>query len=451
MARSQFQSPLKAVAGHYYAHSDAFAALSADDLTRLGAAESLAKIARTEHFNVARFGRSSDEVSLLNYPKFFEDAFPALLESWHVDLAASRVSYRTYQDSLTPPILHRKELMLAEGHPRRAEFEALTKAAETIGLFQDPTRIGFRETWLRLVRERGYQIAGHELIPIANDETTTASDESKINGSSVARHLTALVRHGFSAPVQALARYGLINSSVEVLDYGCGRGDDVRGLTANGIQAYGWDPHYAPDRPKREADIVNLGFVINVIENFDERTEALRTAYALARKVLAVAAMLASQATLPGRPYRDGFVTSRNTFQKYYTQAQLAGFIADVLGDDPVPVSPGVFFVFRDKDLEQSFLAGRQRNATLLQRLERSESVRGRTPRADRIQFEYEANREAVDALWQTWLRLGREPDKTEIDQLEPLIQGFGSLPRALRASPKCGLLNQSHTRSISC
>ena len=111
-----------------------------------------------------------------------------------------------------------------------------------------------------------------------------------------------------------------------------------------------------------------------MIEDFDERTEALRRAYALTKKVLAVAAMLESQAAQPGRPYRDGFVTSRNTFQKYYSQAQLAAFIADVLDEEPIPVSPGVFFIFRDKDLEQSFLSGRQRNITLLQRLERPES-----------------------------------------------------------------------------
>jgi DNA phosphorothioation-associated putative methyltransferase len=35
--------------------------------------------------------------------------------------------------------------------------------------------------------------------------------------------------------------------------------------------------------------------------------------------------------------------------------------------------------------------------------------------------------------LWQTWLRVGREPDKTEINQFDSLIQAFGSLPRALR------------------
>jgi hypothetical protein len=256
MPRSHFQSQLKAVAAHYYAHAEAFTALPLDDLARLSAAESLAKVARNERFNLVRFGRASDEVSLLNYPEFFEDAFPALHESWHVDLATSRVSYRNYRDSLTPPILHRKELMLADNHPLRAQFQALTKAAEAIGLFRDPTRIGYRESWLRLVRESSYQIVGHELIPIANDETSTAPDETGVNSRPVARHLTALIRHGFSASVQALARYGLINPCVEVLDYGCGRGDDVRGLTANGIQAFGWDPHalvVAKHRRRRRA------------------------------------------------------------------------------------------------------------------------------------------------------------------------------------------------------
>jgi DNA phosphorothioation-associated putative methyltransferase len=431
--KAQLKSSLKAVGRHHYIHLDGFDLLPADATARLVAAESLAQITRGDRFNVARFDNSHDRVALLNYPSFFEDAFPALHESWNVDLTPGRVSYRDYRDSLTPPILHRKELMLPEDHPRRAEFQALTETAESIGLFEDTTRIGFREQWLRLVREKGYQIVGHDLIPIANDEATDVTTAAPTNGGAVARHLTALVRYGFSAPVQALARYGLITPSIEVFDYGCGRGDDVRGLAANGIAAYGWDPYYAPDGTKREADVVNLGFVINVIEDLGERIEALQGAYSFTKRVLAVAAMLASQALQPGRPYGDGFVTSRNTFQKYYTQAELAGFIADVLGEEPIPVSPGVFFVFRDKDLEQSFLVGRQRSLTLLQRLERPESVRVLLPRPDRIQLKYETNREIVDALWQTWLRLGREPDPTDVNQLDSLIQAFGSLTRALR------------------
>ena len=155
--QAQLKSPLKAVGTHHYVHLDGFHLLPADATARLVAAESLAQITRGDRYNVARFDNSHNRVALLNYPSFFEDAFPALHESWNVDLTPGRVSYRSYRDSLTPPILHRKELMLPENHPRRAEFQALTEAAEAIGLFEDTTRIGFREQWLRLVREKGYQ------------------------------------------------------------------------------------------------------------------------------------------------------------------------------------------------------------------------------------------------------------------------------------------------------
>ena len=38
----------------------------------------------------------------------------------------------------------------------------------------------------------------------------------------------------------------------------------------DGLDAVGWDPHFAPDTPKEPTDVVNLGFVINVIEDSDE-------------------------------------------------------------------------------------------------------------------------------------------------------------------------------------
>jgi DNA phosphorothioation-associated putative methyltransferase len=425
----------KSIAGRQYVHVAAFESLPPDLLAKLTVAERLAQTERGQRFNVARFETSSDRISLLNYPAFFDDAFPALYESWQVDLSSGRVGYRTYQNSFNPPILHRKELMLGDNHPRRRELEALTEMAESIGLFKDPARIGFREQWLGLVRETGYRIVGHELVPIANDETVEGLHDLSVDDTSVARHRTALVRYGFSAPIQALSRYGLIHSMAEVFDYGCGRGDDVRGLTANGIAVRGWDPHYAPGEGKREADVVNLGFVINVIEDFEERVTALRGAFALTKGVLAVAAMLRSQDIPAGRPYRDGFLTSRNTFQKYYSQAELGGFIADVLDEEPIPVSPGLFFVFRDKDLEQRFRAGRQRSTHLLQQLARPEPRSARTPRPDRAQLKYEANCVPLEALWNSWLQLGREPDETDIqiEHIDPLISAFGSLTRARR------------------
>src|SRR5262245_43516991 len=117
MSHPQRQSPHKAVAGRHYVHAHAFDLLPQDVSEKLVAAEKIARVTRIQHFHVARFDKLNGWISLLNYPKFFEDAFPALQESWHVETTTARVNYRTYYDSLNPPILHRKELLLPEDHP----------------------------------------------------------------------------------------------------------------------------------------------------------------------------------------------------------------------------------------------------------------------------------------------------------------------------------------------
>jgi hypothetical protein len=201
-----------------------------------------------------------------------------------VDLGAGTVRFRTFADSLNPPILHRKELLLRADHPRRAEFEALTQAAEAVGLFDNPLRIGFQRPWEALLAQKGYRVVGHALVPIGNDEAGAADEDEGSVGVAVGRHRTALSRYGLSAPVQTLARFGFLDGSKALFDYGCGRGDDVRGLRENGIEASGWDPYFAPEEAKHSAPLVNLGFVINVIEDRAERLEALQGAYALAEE-----------------------------------------------------------------------------------------------------------------------------------------------------------------------
>lgn len=37
-------------------------------------------------------------------------------------------------------------------------------------------------------------------------------------------------------------QHGVIRQDCTVLDYGCGRGEDVSLLQKNGLQAEGWDP-----------------------------------------------------------------------------------------------------------------------------------------------------------------------------------------------------------------
>ena len=96
---------------------------------------------------------------MLHYPGFVDEPFPALTQSWRVNLAAGTLSHRTYADSFNPPILHRKELLLLADDPRRETWAALTAACESVGLFDDPRRVGCKRQWEQLVRERGYRVA----------------------------------------------------------------------------------------------------------------------------------------------------------------------------------------------------------------------------------------------------------------------------------------------------
>ena len=429
----------KVVAQRTYLHVTCLNSLDAVTRRQIEKACSHASIIAGEHFNVVRFDGDLSHIALLQYPDFFDLPFPELKESWSVDFAAGQARYRTYTDSLNPPILHRKELLLPESHPRLPEYAELTAAAESIGLFDEPTRIGFREQWYGLILEKGYKVVGHQLVPVGNDESTgdLPVDEELLlprSAPAVARHLTALVRNGFSAPIQTLARYGFLDGQRAVFDYGCGRGDDVRGLTENGIPATGWDPHYAADLPITPANIVNLGFVINVIENMSERVTALHRAYELAQELLVVSVMLANQNAVEGQRFNDGVLTRRSTFQKYYTQSELKKFIEQILNEEPIAVGPGIFYVFRDKDAEQRFLTERYRSRrNLLRHSPRPYVERAPRVRPDRAEERYLAYQGALDRLWELWATLGRKPDKAEVQDLLPLTKGFGTLNKALR------------------
>ncbi len=424
----------KFVQSSRYLHIEAINLLSESELELVSCAENLAEVTRGTDYNVIRISVDLASVSFLYYPGFFEKPFPELVTSWRIELNASnQVRKRSYTDSLNPHILHRKELLLPAGHEAIPKFQSLTKSAEELGLFDDPTRIGFRKHWKCLIAEKSYRLIDHEFIPLGNDLDSEKVSDLTSSGDDVRRHLTALTRYGLSAPIQMLARFGFLDGSLSVFDYGCGRGDDLRGLQENGIQALGWDPHYATDNPKQAANIVNLGFVINVIEDIDERIEALQGAYSLAQELLVVSVMLANQYVNEGKSFRDGMLTSRSTFQKYYTPSELKVFIEQHLHEDAIPVAPGVFFVFKDKDAEQRFLVGRSRSRSNLLRAASQAQRSQRPSKMERDLARYAEHQDLLDSIWQQWLEAGREPDKSEVKNMPQILEAFGSLPKALR------------------
>lgn len=176
----------------------------------------------------------------------------------------------------------------------------------------------------------------------------------------VARHKTAMTRAALSRPLATAVLDGLLEPPSSVFDYGCGRGDDLRHLKTLGFDADGWDPSHRPAAELHPADVVNLGYVINVIEQPAERATALRGAWALTKRLLVVSARMAWDARdLAGQPMGDGLVTRTGTFQKFFDQKELSDWIQRVLGVQPHAAAPGIFYIFRDPRVGQRFVASR--------------------------------------------------------------------------------------------
>ena len=148
---------------------------------------------------------------------------------------------------------------------------------------------------------------------------------------TIPRHKAALKRSELSLPMAATIDAGILLPHHTHLDYGCGRGDDVRFLQAMGFRSRGYDPYYFP-RTKKAADVVTLIYVLSTIEIPMVRCEALISAYQLARQTLVVSAITGRSRNHAGIVYNDGVITRWGTFEKCYSHTELKHLIEDTLG-----------------------------------------------------------------------------------------------------------------------
>jgi hypothetical protein len=373
-----------------------------------------------EEFNIVKLRTDDPRLSFLCYPGFFDVAHPSLEEAVTIDLCSGRSLRTAYRDSLNPPILHRKELLLSPDHPQFQDFANLSAAEELAGLYSNTAVIGFRINWERLLATRGLVIEGHCLARAPSMTGTTPLP--------------------VVPPVKTLIEYAQLSPGSSFLDYGCGRGADIRGLRELGFDASGWDPVHAPDGPRAEADVVNLGYVLNVIEDPAERLETLASAWRLARRLLVVSALIGNvTAEAPhAATLNDGVLTQRNTFQRYFGQQELQCYLEDALETAAVPVALGIFYVFRDPGGRQLFLQSRSRRTVdwgsvslgfaKPERLPR-EPRAARAKRPDR----YAEHQPILEEYWSSVLPLGRMPTADEFSRYSELATAFGSAKRALR------------------
>ena len=241
---------------------------------------------------------------------------------------------------------------------------------------------------------------------------------------------TALKRVELSRPLRLALEAGVIRPDDDVFDYGCGHGTDLEFLAALGHAAAGWDPNHRPDAKIRPAAVVNLGYVLNVIEEPAARAQALEQAWQLATRALVVAVRTVDQARFvsSGTAHADGVVTGADTFQKFFTQAEARSYIDELLEVQSIPIGPGVFVAFTDEAAEQQWLDNRAALRRRVRRLRRI--VEPRKTLRDRA---YEQHRDILRPLEEFLAERGRLPTDDEHPWTQPIMDMLGSLPRAFQ------------------
>jgi DNA phosphorothioation-associated putative methyltransferase len=239
---------------------------------------------------------------------------------------------------------------------------------------------------------------------------------------SISPHKTAIRRFELSRPLKLALQDGLLRQDFSLFDYGCGLGDDLNILESMNFECSGWDPAHRQDSEKVAAEVVNLGYVINVIEKVQDRVSVLSEAFQLSSKVLVVSAMLDVKSNLATnfRMHGDGYVTSRGTFQKLYEQAELKDFIISTLNQEAFPAAPGIFYVFRDEALKEEFL---QNKITKHIHFKRREPLT--------LIEKYASEKELLEKFLDRMCELGRIPTEEEFSLSTEIKSRIGSLKKA--------------------
>ena len=380
------------------------------------------------HWNLLKIHTNQPALTFLTYPDFDEDPHPTLAEATKINLNTGSVVRTHYRARSNPPILHRKETFLPKSDPRFERFAKLTAEEEKAGLLRNGARIGLRAYWESLLRKHGLGYEGHRLVKVRRPEVQEEAEPALVE-----RHRTAIKRYDISRPVKLALDRGILQKRHKFFDYGCGHGMDLEALGGLGYSVSGWDPAFRPKAKKEKADVVNLGYVLNVIEEPLERVEALKGAFTLAERALVVSTMVAGQETLAHvRPYKDGYLTKSNTFQKFFVPGELEDLIENTLGTEAATLAMGICVVFRDDEEAEQFEASRTRRridwSEISAQLQFSSPGKRERSRVDR----YELHRELLDSFWSCLLDLGRAPEPGEFDQLAEVRRVTGGISKSL-------------------
>jgi DNA phosphorothioation-associated putative methyltransferase len=370
----------------------------------------------SQQATLIKFSFDRPKISYLFYPNFDQDPHPVLEKSIVIDLKTLEINQWDYQTAENPPILHRKETFINPDYPRYEEFAQLTRYEVALGLLNNSRYIGNKLEWEERLEHYGIGFQDHYLICFLDKKPDEYNQHLKLK---IERHKAAIIRKELSRPVRLALEAELFTPGTTFFDYGCGYGGDIERIEKQGYHSTGWDPYYRPHTQLKTADIVNLGYVINVIEDPEERREALIAAWRLTKNILIVAAQVLIDDRNRGIvAYGDGVITRRNTFQKYYEQEELKIYIDQVLNVDSIPIGLGIYVIFKQEEQAQQFKASRFQSRT-------------NTPKIYRKIRLFEDYEVMLQPLMQFITERGRLPIKKELDNALEILEEFGNFKRA--------------------
>ena len=150
----------KKVGGFLYCHIDLIRSILAEEVD---VHETFLHFAKQGiRYNVIKIRRPA-HISFLLYENF-EEPFPVLSTSLVCNVERDTSKRLDYTTRKNPPILHRKELLLAVNDPRAIRGNELSIQLEELGAFTEAHRIGTRTHWENRLMQLGITIRDGSVV-----------------------------------------------------------------------------------------------------------------------------------------------------------------------------------------------------------------------------------------------------------------------------------------------
>jgi len=329
---------MKKVFGNVYIHKDYIEKLTSHlrDLIKKARSFCVFDI----QWNIVRINPHKNTVTFSLYSNFYKDEHPMLIKYTKINLS-NKKTRSSFASKKNPPILHRKETFIDKNSPYYRVFKELTRQEEAAGLFKENTYlIGYKRYWDALLEKKGVYLKNHQLLysPLKKSVGQKGEQLGLFNFNRNSKPIidtakTAMSRRFSSKPTLIAVRRKLIHG--RIFDWGCGKGKDLTYLQEKGFDAEGWDPAYRPQKPPETFKVggfhwIQCIYILNIIPEKKDRENILRKIfyflpqeghlYIAVRSKKEVETLAISN---KWRKYKDGWITSRKTFQKGFTNEEL--------------------------------------------------------------------------------------------------------------------------------